>query len=155
MELMSNVPALLFPDISPSSLTNFLPEQLDLESQQEVASLYISFPSIYQNNTERKIMLFDAKLSKTLAYYNLEPSVNLSLSDFVGAMNTLIEQKHNHNEWFITVKACPTRKKMRFSVQLSDLVCLSVDLRHIFGSTVGTKNRVMLRRKLAHNPEVD
>ena len=58
-KLVSNASAKLFPDKTLSSFTNFLPEQLNLESQWEVAISEISYSSMYQNATEGKIMFFD------------------------------------------------------------------------------------------------
>ena len=48
IELVSNASAQLFPDITLSSFTNFLPEQLNLDGQLEVAISEISYPSMYQ-----------------------------------------------------------------------------------------------------------
>ena len=59
IELVSNASAQLFPDNTLSSFTNFLPEQLKLESQWEVAISDISYPSMYQNITEGKFTFFD------------------------------------------------------------------------------------------------
>ena len=47
-ELVSNVPWKLFPNNTLSSPTNFLPEQVNLEGQWEVAISEISYPSMYQ-----------------------------------------------------------------------------------------------------------
>ena len=65
IELVSNASAQLFPDKTLSSFTNFLPEQLNLEGQWEVAISEISYPSMYQNVTEGKFMFSDKKLSKS------------------------------------------------------------------------------------------
>ena len=65
IELVSNESAQLFPDNTLSSLTNFLPEQLNLDGQWEVAISEISYPSMYQNVTEGNFMFFDTKLSKS------------------------------------------------------------------------------------------
>ena len=71
IELVSNASGELFPDNTLSSFTNFLPEQLNLEGQWEVAISEISYPSMYQNITEGKIKFFDEKLSKSTSTYNL------------------------------------------------------------------------------------
>ena len=62
IELVSNASAQFFSDNTLSSFTNFLPEQLNLDGQWEVAISEISYPSMYQNVTEGKIMFFDKKL---------------------------------------------------------------------------------------------
>ena len=52
IELVSNASGKLFPNNTLSSLTNFLPEQVNLEGQWEVAISEISNPSRCQNVTE-------------------------------------------------------------------------------------------------------
>ena len=58
IELVSNESAQLFPDDALSSFTNFLPEQLNLEGQWEVAISEKSYPSRYQNVTEGNFTFF-------------------------------------------------------------------------------------------------
>ena len=65
IELVSNASAQLFPDNTLSSFTNFLPEQLNLDGQREVAISQTSYPSMYQNVTAGKIIFFDEELSKS------------------------------------------------------------------------------------------
>ena len=64
-ELVSNSFGDSFPDNTLSSFTDFLPEQVNLEAQREVAISEISYPSIYQIVTEGKIKFFDEKLSNS------------------------------------------------------------------------------------------
>ena len=72
--------------------TNFLPEQLNLDGQWEVAISEKSYPSMYQNVTEEKFMFFDKKLSKSSEFYYLEPCFYPSITDIVEDMNTLIQK---------------------------------------------------------------
>ena len=65
IELVSNASAQLFPDNTLSSFTNFLPEQLNLEGQWEVATSEISYSSLYQKVMVGKFIIFDKKLSKS------------------------------------------------------------------------------------------
>ena len=104
IELVSNASAELFPANTLSSFTNFLPEQLNLEGQWEIAISEISYPSMYQNLTEGKITFSDEKLSKRSEFYYLEPGLHPSITDTVEAMNTLTQQGHNHSENCITVE---------------------------------------------------
>ena len=64
IELDSNASAQLFPDNTLSSFTNFLPEQLNLDGQSDVATSEISYPSLYQKVTEEKFMFSDKKTIK-------------------------------------------------------------------------------------------
>ena len=65
MELVSNASTQPLPDNTFSPFTNFLSEQLNLEGQWEVVISETSYPSMYQNFTEEKIVFFDKKHSKS------------------------------------------------------------------------------------------
>ena len=104
IELVSNASEQLVPDNTLSSFTNFLPEQMNLEGQWEVAISEITYPSMYQNVTEGKFMFFDMKISNSPEFYCLESGLYPSVTDIVEATNTLIQEGHNHNENCITVK---------------------------------------------------
>ena len=155
IELVSNASAQLFPDNTLSSFTKFLPEQLNLEGLWEVAVSEISYPSLYQNITEGKFMFFDKKLSMSSEFYYLEPGLYSSNKDIVEAMNTLIQERHNHSENCIKVKV--SRKTQKVEIYLaneaSGLALFSTDLGHIFRSNVGNEFGVMLRGKGPHKSE--
>ena len=95
IELVSNASSQHFPNNTLSSFTNFLPEQVNLDGKWEVAISEISYPSIYQNDTEEKFMFYDEKLSKITEAYYLEPGLYSSITDIVEAMNTLIQERNN------------------------------------------------------------
>ena len=111
-----------------------LPEQLNLDGQWEVAISEISYTSMYQKFTEGKLMFFDNKLSKSLELYHREPGLYPSITDIVEAMNTLIQEKHNHSKNCIKVKVSPRTQKV--DIYLANegfgLGFFSTDLRHIF-----------------------
>ena len=155
-ELVSNASAQLFPDNTLSSFANFLPQQLNLDGQWEVAISELSYLSMYQNVTEGKLMFFDKKLSKSSEFYYLEPDLYSSNTDVVEAMNILTQDRHSHSENCIKVKVC--RKTQKVEIYLanegSSLVFFSTDLGHIFGSNVGKEFGVLLRGKVPHKPEI-
>ena len=153
--MVSNASGEVFANKTHSSFTNFLPEQVNLEGQWEVAISEISYPSMYQNITEGKFKFFDEKLSKSTKTYNLEPGLYPSITDIVEAMNTLIEERNNHNETCITVKV--SRRKQKVVIVLandtSGLAFCSTDLGHIFGNNVGNEFGVRMIGKSPHEPE--
>ena len=155
IELVFNASGELFPDNTLSSFTNFLPEQLNLEGQWEVAISEISYTSMYQKITEMKFKFFDAKLSKSTSTYNREPGLYTSITDIVEAMNTLIQERNNHHETCITVKV--SRKTQKVVILLandtSGLTFCSTDLGHIFGNNVGNEFGVLMKGKGPHEPE--
>ena len=63
IELVAFASAQLFPANTLISFTNFLPKQLNLYGQWEVAISEISYPSMYQSVTEEKFMFFDKQRS--------------------------------------------------------------------------------------------
>ena len=101
-------------------------------------------------------MFFDKKISKSSEFYYLKPGFYPSVTDIVEAMNTLVQEKHNHSENCITVEV--SRRTQNVEVYLanegSGLAFLSTDLRHIFGSNVGNEFGVMLRAKGPHKPKL-
>ena len=110
---------------------------------------------MYQNVTEGIFMFFDKKLSKSSAFYYLEPGLYPSVTGIVEAMNTLIQETHNHSKNCITVKV--SRGMQKVEIYLADegsgLAFFITDLGHIFGSNVGIEFGVMLRGKGPHKPE--
>ena len=104
IELVSNASSQLSPNNTLKSLTNFLPEQVNLDGQWEVAISESSYPSMYQNVTEGKFMFDDEKLSKTTEAYYLEPGLYSSITDIWEAMNTLIQERNNQRDTCITIK---------------------------------------------------
>ena len=155
IELVSNASAQLLPDNTLSSFTNFLPEQMKLEGQCEVAISEISYPSMYQNVTEGKFMCFDKKVSKSSEFYYLKPGLYPSITDIIEAMNILIQERHNHSENCIKVKVSRRTQKVQIYLanEGSGLAFLSTDLRHTFGSKVGNEFGVMLGGKGNHKTE--
>ena len=111
-ELVSNASGELFPDNTLSFFTNFLPEQVNLEGQWEVAISEISYPSMYQNITEGKFKFFDKKLLKSTSTYSIEPGLYTSITEIVEAMNTLIQERNNHNEICTTVEVSRRTQKV-------------------------------------------
>ena len=77
------------------------------------------------------------------------------MTDFVEAMNTLIQERHNHCESRIILKSSRRTRKVEisFASDISDLSFFSRDLGYISGSDVGKEFGVMLKDKGPHKPE--
>ena len=88
---------------------------------------------------------FDEKLSNSTSTYNLEPSLNTSITDIVEAMNALIQERNNHNEVCKTVKVSRRTEKVVIMLanDTSGLGFCSTDLGQIFGNNVGNEFRVL------------
>ena len=100
--MVPNASAQLFTENTLSSFTNFLPEQLKVEVQWEDAISEKSYSSMYQNVTEGEFLLWKATFKLPELFY-LEPGLYPTIADIVGAMNTLIQEKHNHSDYCITI----------------------------------------------------
>ena len=149
IELVTNASGELFPDNTLSSFTNFLPEEVNLEGQWEVAISEIFYPSMYQNITEGYFKFFDEKLSKSTSTYNLESGLYTSITDIVEAMNTLIQERNNHNETCITVKVSRRSQKVvnMLANDSSGLAFCSTVLGQFFGNNVGNQFGVHMKGK--------
>ena len=129
IELVSSASSELFPDNTLSSFTNFIPELVNLDDQWEVEVSEISYSSLYQNVTEGKFLFYEENFSKTKDFY-LEPGQYPSISDFVEAMNSLIQNKQSRQHLQQSGIVAKNRKKNDVSLvnQESCLVISSLDL---------------------------
>ena len=102
-----------------------------------------------QNVTEGKFIFYDKKHSKSSEFYYLETGLYPSITDIVGALNNLIQEKHNHSENCITIKVCRRKQKVEIHLasEVSGLPYFSTDLEHIFGSNFRKEFGVILKRK--------
>ena len=102
---------------------------------------------MYQIITEGKFKLFNKKTSKSSKFYHVENSFYPSITDFLEAMNTLIQERHNHSESCITSEVSRIMQKVGIYLakEGAGLSFLSMNLEHIFRSNVGNELGRMLR----------
>ena len=138
IELVSNASSELFLNTTLSSFTNFLPDQVNIGGQWEVAVSQISCPSMYQIVREGKFLFHVNELSKTIDYYYLEPGLYHSITDIVEAMSSPIQKKNDHNTTCISVKVDLRTQKIAFLLVNDEpsFVISSIVLGHIFGGDV-------------------
>ena len=103
-----------------------------------------------------KIYVFWQKTFKVIRFHFLEPGLYSSNTDIVEVMNTLIKERHNHNENCITVRVYRRTQKVDtyLSNEESGLAFSSTDPGHIFRSNVGNEIGLMLRGKGPQKPEL-
>ena len=156
IELVSEASGELFPDNTLGSFTNFLPEQVNLEVQWEVAISELSYPSMYQKIPEGYFMFFDKKFVKSTSTYNLEPGLYTSITDIVAALNTLIQDRNNHNETCITVKFSRRTQKVVILIAngSSGFAFCSIDLGHICGNNMVNHFGVLMKGIAPHEPQI-
>jgi len=109
---------------------------------------------MYQNLTEGEFLFHDNELSKTKDYYHLEPGLYPSVTDIVEAMNSLIQNRNNHNTTCIGVKVDRRTQKVAISLvnDESSLVISSIDMGHIFGGDVRNDRGILMLGKGPHKP---
>ena len=153
--MVSNASGEFFPDNTLSSFTNFLTGQVNLEGQWEVVISENTYPSMYQNITDRYFKFFDEKLSKSTSTYNLNPGLCTSITETVEAMSTLIQERNNHNKTCIVVKVSRRSQKVVITLanDASGLALCGTDLGHIFGNNVGNQFGVLMKRKGPNEPQ--
>ena len=100
-------------------------------------------------------MFFGKKVSKSPEFFYLEPGIYPSNVDNNGAMNTLIEERHNQSEIRITIKVSRRTQKIEIYLtnKISRLAFFSTDLGHNFRGNVGNEFGEMLKRKRPLKPE--
>ena len=74
------------------------------------------------------------------------------ITDIVEAMNTLIQERNNHNETCITVNVSRRSQKVVITLanETSGLAFCSTDMGHIFENSVGNQYGVMMKKKGPH-----
>ena len=100
IELVSNACFDCNPNNTLRSFTNFLPEQINLEVEWEVAFIELSYPSVNQNITEGKFFYLDeaSPNTKPSDYYTLDPGLYPSLSDIVNEMNKKNQEREKYEK---------------------------------------------------------
>ena len=90
-----------------------------------------------------------AKFLKSSEFYYLQPGLYLSIGNIVETMKSLIQEIHNQNESFITVKVSRGTQKVDtyLANEASGLKFFSKDPGHSFGSIFGNEVGVMLKGK--------
>ena len=126
----------MLPNNTLSSFTNFLPEQINLDGEWEVAITELSYPSLYQNITEGKFFYLDEATpdTKPLDYYALHSGLYPSNSDVVNEMHRKIQEREMYEKTPIKLHFNKITQRISLSPpnQNSLLVIFSADLCHAF-----------------------
>lgn len=154
VELVSNASSTIYPNNTISSFTNFLPEQIELSGEWEVALMEISYPTQYFNVTEGSLWfsLIDFQIhtsSEKHTYFPknviLESGLYVSIDDiFISINKILIEWMHDlylfepqsqfkPEDWSIKWEI---DKRFRLKITLPEHIVLgdvSSDIHSIFG----------------------
>ena len=105
IELVSGATSQLFPNNTLSSITNFLPEQVTLVGQWQVAIPEILTHQCTKTLERGNLCFMMTDNPKSTEDYYLEFGLYSSINDIVEALNTLIQQRINHKDTIFTIKA--------------------------------------------------
>ena len=99
-------------------------------------------------------MFYDEKLSKKTEAYYLEPGLYSSITDFLEATNTLIQERNNHRDTCITIEVSRVMQKVDVYLanEESSLALFSTDLGHVFGGDVRNDFGILMSGKSPHEP---
>ena len=124
--MVSNASAQSLPDNTLSSLTNFLPEQTNLEGQGKVAYSEIPYPSRYQNVTEAKFLFFDKKNFQSRQISIIWKLVFTELRILLKQLPLSFKKDTITAKLLSQLKCLQEHKKLRFTLQVKDLVLPSL-----------------------------
>ena len=160
IELVSNASFNCYPNNSLNSFTNFLPEQIHLKGEREVAISEISYPSLYQNVTEGKFTFVDDRESseekRKIVPMNIEPGLYPKIVDIVEAMNNKIRERVGaqvveYNRIYVSVDKITQKAAVLLPENQSVFIIQSADLSHIFGCDLEqNQTGVIMKRKGPH-----
>ena len=146
VELVSNASS-IYPDNTLASFTNFLPEQLYLDGDWEVALLEITYPALYNNITEGKFWYVPQSTSKksnneetrealneSYESVTILPGMYLSLDEIFQSMNDALRLRNRQSvelKW--KVDSITRHCEIELASDKSQLVFASQDLCSILG----------------------
>ena len=123
--LVSNVSAQLFKDSRFSSSTIFSTGVTESEKLMGGCNFRNILLINEQKCYRKKFHVFlKRNFQFGSEFHSLVPDLHLSLTDFVEVLNTLIQEKHNQNESVSKLRYIEELKKLKFTMQLRNLVTL-------------------------------
>ena len=124
VELVSNASIDIYPDNTLSAFTNFLPEQINLEGDWEVAVMEIGYPALFHNITEGKFR-YKSENENTVQEFQLPKghyqSLDLVRRDIIhqiGSLKTTLTMNLDHLTGKIKLNF---PENSRFNVASNDL----------------------------------
>lgn len=134
VELVSNGSMDVYSDNTLSSFSNFLPEQINLVGEWEVALLEITYPAQYNNITEGKVAYKHYTQHATTTQITIPKGFYKSLAGLIKTVNYEVNEKTPEGSMF-DISYDQFSGKIKFSFDNEDTVlCLvSNDIANIFG----------------------
>ena len=161
MEMVSNASFNCYPNHIFSSFKNFLPEQIHLKGEWEVAISEKSYPFLYQNVTEGKLTFVDGRESseekRNIVPMNIEPGLYPSIVDIVVDMNNKTRAREHlgeYNRIYVSVDKITQKVAVHLPENQSLFIIQSVDLSQIIGcDSEQNQTGVIMKGKGPHYPQ--
>ena len=136
LELVSNASFDCYPNNTLCSFTKFLPEQINLEGEWEVAIAELSYLSLNKNITEGKFFYLDEATPNTKPsdYYALDPGLHPWISDIVNEMNKKIQEREKYEKTPIRLHVSKITQRISLTLpNENSFFIFSADRCHVFG----------------------
>ena len=156
IELVSNASRELFPDKTLSFFYKLFTRASKLGGPKGGGNFRNILPINVPKYNRGESQVFFIRNFQNLRQPTVSNLVYTLPTHIVEAMNTLIQERNNHNETCITVKVSRRTKKVVIMLanDSSRLAFCSNDLGHIFGNNVGNEFGVLMIEKGPHEPEI-
>ena len=142
IELVSNASLNCYPNNSLCSFKSYLQEQKHLKGEWEVAFSEVTYPSLYRNVTEEKLIFIDGRENpeekSKIQPMHIEPGLSPSIVDIDVAMNDKVRkrigaQKYEYNGINVSENKITQKIAIHLPEDQSVFIIQSADLSHIFG----------------------
>ena len=159
----TNASSNCYPNNSLSSFTNFLPKQIHLKGEWEVAISEKSHTSLHQNVTEGRFTFVDDRENSEekikIVTMNIEPGFYPKIVDIVVAMKNknrerLGAQVFEYNGTYVSVDKINIKIAIHLPENQSMFIIQSADLSHTFGcDSEQNQTGVIMKGKGPHYPQ--
>ena len=133
IELVSNASTGIYPKNTISSFTNFLPEQINLHGDWEVALLEVAYPNLFHNISDGRFRYKANASDRDLSIMEIPPGLYHSLDDILAAMRDVarLQDKTINFQWSVNHRTQIVEIKL--PNQNAGLNIISPDIAHILG----------------------
>ncbi len=135
IEVVSNASMNVYPGNTLSSFSNFLPEQINLEGDWEVAVMEISYPSLFQNITDGRFRYKQKDGDDTIGEITIPPGLYFTLDEILQEMKkqaaAVYPSKNIDFEWKVNNRDYKVEITLPHTTSVLNIV--SEDLAHILG----------------------
>ena len=135
IELVSNASMNVYPNNTIASFTNFLPEQIYLDGEWEVALLEVAYPNLYHNISDGRFRYKEDEHDENLEIMEIPAGLYTSLNDIMAAMREVAEEQLKNKtidfDWNVNNRT--QMIEINLPNDSAGLNIISPDIAHILG----------------------